>query len=442
MFLLVASSIIPLITIQIVEIREFNIPTLQFSPIVSNDVPVQVTNPESLDSAQRFFDFNVLNISLLIYIIGVFVFAIRTMIGLFYLAAIVKWTSVMSQNKIIYHSKDIPPFSFFNYIFLQSNSFSEDEVQQIIEHERTHKNLLHSIDVLFVELLVALHWINPFIWVIRNSIKENHEHFVDRHMLDSGIQKEPYFRLILSLSNNKRILPATNSIINPDIKTRIKMTTKQKSKPISTAKLLLAVPFLLFMIYSFSISWIPSTDTRQDQFVKVPFDYNPSRGVGVFKIDGIRNYPENEITIYNKFGEVMVAFEEYDNSWGGKVGENKDDYLLTDLYLYVIKLEDDIPVMTGYILIFHPEDGVAVAWGEGDQMAIISFPEDRSVIVHHTIPEENFLIVLDGEKISVNLLRMIPSSEISGVFGVSKERELGFDYDRSKIVCVFELQRK
>ena len=242
MFLLVASSIIPLITIQIVEIREFNIPTLQFSPIVSNDVPVQVTNPESLDSAQRFFDFNVLNISLLIYIIGVFVFAIRTMIGLFYLAAIVKWTSVMSQNKIIYHSKDIPPFSFFNYIFLQSNSFSEDEVQQIIEHERTHKNLLHSIDVLFVELLVALHWINPFIWVIRNSIKENHEHFVDRHMLDSGIQKEPYFRLILSLSNNKRILPATNSIINPDIKTRIKMTTKQKSKPISTAKLLWLYP--------------------------------------------------------------------------------------------------------------------------------------------------------------------------------------------------------
>ncbi len=61
-------------------------------------------------------------------------------------------------------NKDIKaPFSFFRYIFWdQQTSLNSPEGQQIFKHELVHLQEKHSTDKLFMELVTAICWINPF----------------------------------------------------------------------------------------------------------------------------------------------------------------------------------------------------------------------------------------------------------------------------------------
>ena len=71
-------------------------------------------------------------------------------------------------------------FSFLQYVFLgNSASYTEEEKQTILAHERAHAHLGHSFDVLFVRVLGVLVWFNPIIYWYKKELESIHEFQAD-----------------------------------------------------------------------------------------------------------------------------------------------------------------------------------------------------------------------------------------------------------------------
>ncbi|WP_158549993.1 M56 family metallopeptidase [Runella aurantiaca] len=99
--------------------------------------------------------------------------------------------------------------SFLGFIFLNSKALTEEETQQVLLHERTHAQLFHSADVLFVELCKVILWFNPIVYLCKKSLVEIHEYEVDEH-LATQLDAKTYAHLILKLA-----IHSSHSLIHP-----------------------------------------------------------------------------------------------------------------------------------------------------------------------------------------------------------------------------------
>src|SRR5206468_1869673 len=73
------------------------------------------------------------------------------------------------------------PFSFFRYIFWnEAIDIQSHTGQQIFQHELVHVKEKHSLDKLFMQIILAVFWCNPFFWLIRRELKLIHEFIADR----------------------------------------------------------------------------------------------------------------------------------------------------------------------------------------------------------------------------------------------------------------------
>ncbi len=68
-------------------------------------------------------------------------------------------------------------------------------------------------------------------------------------------------------------------------------------------------------------------------------------------IPGILNYPENELTIFNRWGNIVYQRNGYDNTWNG-ISDKGDGKVTQGTYYYVLKLnKDEVEPRKGYIVI-------------------------------------------------------------------------------------------
>ena len=93
--------------------------------------------------------------------------------------------------RIIENPRVSAPFSFFADIFLGPD-YCADERRHIVEHECSHIRHRHTAEKLVMDLLRALLWINPCLWMLRRKLSEVHEYEADRDALDSGCDAEQY----------------------------------------------------------------------------------------------------------------------------------------------------------------------------------------------------------------------------------------------------------
>ncbi len=71
----------------------------------------------------------------------------------------------------------------------------------------------------------------------------------------------------------------------------------------------------------------------------------------VWKIRGIENYPDNNVTIYNRWGDVIRKISDYNNTTRSWDGTNDDGKLMPNgTYFYVLEIED-VGIRKGWILI-------------------------------------------------------------------------------------------
>jgi len=148
---------------------------------------------------------------------------------------------------IIYNKQFKNTFSFFNWIFINTEFSSKDDMDQIISHEKIHASQYHSFDLILMELLAAVMWFNPLVWMMRNTIQLVHEYLADEGALSTGIDKLRYQALLINQVTEERLICLSSSFNHSLIKKRMIMMTKSKFNHRTKLKILALVPVAAFL---------------------------------------------------------------------------------------------------------------------------------------------------------------------------------------------------
>ena len=154
---------------------------------------------------------------------------------------------------------EIPTCSFFRYLFWdRSANLTTAEREQVFAHELAHIRQWHSIDILFIELLRAIFWINPVIHLIKSRIAEVHEYLAD-FSATRKVGIERYSALLTAQIFKSFDFSLSNNFHKSQVVKRIRMlkSTKSKSLWLNVAML---VPTLAFLIAIFSCNVNELTD--------------------------------------------------------------------------------------------------------------------------------------------------------------------------------------
>jgi TonB family protein len=188
-----------------------------------------------------------------IYIVGV---AVLLSLFLFRLIQILLKINRNTVEKgkgfnIVYLDAETTPFSFLNFVFVGRNSIQDADYNRMLAHELEHIKQGHSFDVIILELLTAFQWFNPFMWVLRRAIRENHEYLADQAVLNSGVSRGEYKKLLINQFVGGQLVIANNFNYSI-IKNRIKMMSKIKSPKLATTKTIMGVLVAAALIIAFA----------------------------------------------------------------------------------------------------------------------------------------------------------------------------------------------
>ena len=138
---------------------------------------------------------------------------------------------------------EVSPFSWMHYIVMNRSDYEEHNAA-ILAHERGHIRLRHSWDLLLVDLLTALQWFNPAMWMLRQDLRAIHEYEADGEVLSQGINARQYQYLLISKASGIGGYSIANGISHSTLKNRITMMLHKKSNSRSLLKLLALIPIV------------------------------------------------------------------------------------------------------------------------------------------------------------------------------------------------------
>lgn len=192
------------------------------------------------------------NILWAIYILGFSLLFLKFSWGIFKLIKEIKFSEKIKQDhyQFILKQNKFTPYSFWNAIFLNKSDFLEGKIDnKIILHEKTHVNQKHSIDVIFIEIMLCVFWFNPAFYFYRKAIVTNHEFLADEEVLKQNHEVENYQKLILNELISEKIL-FTHPFNLHNTKKRIVMMTNKLTK-IAKMKSYLTLPISAILFFAF-----------------------------------------------------------------------------------------------------------------------------------------------------------------------------------------------
>ena len=223
---------------QIAEAPVFNKP----QPVISEEIQtVQPTNALSVNPV------------LLVYLFAIILLFVRLIISLIRVAQIIQKAEKQTfQNYMLAVVKDfIQPFSFLRNIVISEKDYTENK-EMVITHEYAHIKHFHAVDLVICELFTALHWFNPFVWLLRRDLKLIHEYQADQAVLNKGIDAAKYQLLVIEKAVGERRFAMANHFTQKPILKRIKMMKKKNQNRWTGMKLLAFIPIAAILLMAFS----------------------------------------------------------------------------------------------------------------------------------------------------------------------------------------------
>jgi biopolymer transport protein ExbD len=241
----VASVGIPFITV-----------TTYVEPAEGNFEPVLFHYSEEVSVAERRSFGDYLPYALWsIYAMGVIFFSLKFIRNLRELLLKIRTNLKVKKGRFtrILLREKVDPHTFFSYIFLNRRKYEQEQIpHEVIIHEEAHARQKHSLDILFVELLQIVFWMNPLIILLKDAVKLNHEFLADRAVIEKGVQTAGYQNTLLSFSSGHLHSDLVNPINYSSIKKRFKVMKTHTSKKAILARGLLILPLVSLLFFSFS----------------------------------------------------------------------------------------------------------------------------------------------------------------------------------------------
>jgi hypothetical protein len=145
------------------------------------------------------------------------------------------------------------PFSFFQYIFWNpAIDVNTKTGQQVFQHELVHIKEKHTIDKLFLQIVLAVFWSNPFFWLIRYELRMIHEFIADKKATTQQDVSQ-LAAMILQTAYPKHFNYIINPFFHTSIKRRLAMLTKKKSPRFNYISRILALPLIVILFTAFAI---------------------------------------------------------------------------------------------------------------------------------------------------------------------------------------------
>ena len=145
------------------------------------------------------------------------------------------------------------PFSFFNYIFWNSEiDLNNDVGKKIFLHEQAHIKQRHSYDKVFTNVVLIIFWINPVYWLIRKELNIIHEFVADKQAVSNG-DTALFATMILATTYPTHHLNIANHFFYSSIKRRLLMLTKNQTPRLNYLSRIIALPLLLIVFAAFTL---------------------------------------------------------------------------------------------------------------------------------------------------------------------------------------------
>lgn len=150
---------------------------------------------------------------------------------------------------------NLATFAFGNKIFLsKSEHLSKTDQDQVLAHELAHVKLRHTWDVLYYEILSAILWAHPVVWLLKQELRDVHEYQADASVAAS-FQAQAYSTLLSKEALLNMGLPVGSYFQKPQVLKRLKMLQLKDNKP-GWARQVLAVPFVAGLVIVFSVQQV------------------------------------------------------------------------------------------------------------------------------------------------------------------------------------------
>ena len=181
------------------------------------------------------------------------VVALIVLFRVFQLVRMVRKGQLVQKDGIsyVYLNDNSSPYSFLDYLFVSRNLETKPGWEKMLAHESEHIRQGHTVDILILELISVFQWFNPFFWLLRRVIKENHEYMADQAVLNRGVGVNQYKEILVTQFIGEQFSIA-NNFNSSLIKSRLKMMTRIKSSNKAKSRYLIGVLTAIVLIVFFA----------------------------------------------------------------------------------------------------------------------------------------------------------------------------------------------
>lgn len=208
-------------------------------------------------------------------------------------------------------------FSLYPYIVVPNHFEENPNSEMILTHEKVHIQQKHSFDMILMQLIRSVFWMNPLLRYLQIDIEVNLEYIVDEH-LQKQFDSKTYQLSLLSF-NTATPQPFVNSF-NSQLKKRILKINSKKSNPMKKLKMILAAPAIVAFFTLFQI------ETQAQVIEKTETISKQSNDSVLFFIDGnkvteddVRNLSPDSIGSVNVINNQETLKEHGNTSTSGSI---------------------------------------------------------------------------------------------------------------------------
>lgn len=137
---------------------------------------------------------------------------------------------------------DVPSFSWGRQVVMSRGDYEKNPA--ILRHELQHIRCRHSLDVLLMTAVNAIHWFNPLVWIARTELKLLHEYEADEGLIRQGIDATSYQLLLVRKAVGEQRFSLANGFNHAKLKQRIAMMQHKNTSGWMRLAYVALLPFL------------------------------------------------------------------------------------------------------------------------------------------------------------------------------------------------------
>lgn len=195
----------------------------------------------------------------IIYWVGAALFAMLLLMKVLRLTVNVcsKPHRTIGRLKIVDLPNQTTPYSFFNFLIINTSDYQPDEFRTICLHEEAHAKQLHSVDILLLEVVRIFTWFNPMFWLYKKELRTIHEYLADEAVVAGGTSQTAYLQLMLKQVQTQNHLSLGHPFSAELLKSRILMMKNSDKVSLKKWRYAILFPLLVAVVLLYSAFFPP-----------------------------------------------------------------------------------------------------------------------------------------------------------------------------------------